>query len=59
MRLLPYSVTDKKCEEDADSTGGHVHQSSMFSVIANVADEGGRICSHNTARNGQLISQIS
>jgi hypothetical protein len=58
VRLLADAVSDEEGEEDADGPRGHVHQRGLLGVVAHVADEGGRVGRHHTARGGQLVLSV-
>lgn len=59
VRLLPDSKSDTKGKENADDTRRHVHESGLLGVVTQVADQGGRVSGDNTARNGELKSNVS
>jgi hypothetical protein len=49
--LLPDSNSDTKGKENADDTRRHVHESGLLGVVAQVADQSGRVSGDNTARD--------
>lgn len=55
---LSDTPTNGKGEENAHNTGRHVHESSLLGLVAEVADESGRVGGNDTTGNRKLAETL-